>query len=156
MLLGLELGLVLALGLGGSGLLLGGLAVFDLLEGGGTGISALLGLLRAALLELLNVETNNGTLDTGSAADTLLGNLLDGSLLVHSAVHNGPVELAGVLLLVEQAHALSVQEREHRAGALHRDARNIADSMSGPDLETGEQARVSLDRHLLKFETTRN
>lgn len=53
--------------------------------------------------------TDDGTLDFDGLAGTALGDFLGGSLLVETAVEDGPVEFTGVLLGFEVGSALSIQ-----------------------------------------------
>lgn len=60
--------------------------------------------------DLLPGGTDNGTLDLGSLADTLLGHFFGGTLFVEAAVKDGPVVLAWVLLFQKVGLAFAVQE----------------------------------------------
>ena len=82
---------------------------------------------------LLPAGTDDGALELGGLAATLLGDLLGGALLVEAAVEDGPVKLARVLLGQEVGLALAVEqaERLEAPSASHSGCSRIPWSLHG-------------------------
>lgn len=76
-------------------------------------------------------STNDGTLNLDGLAGTALGNFLGSSLLVETAVEDGPAEFTGILLGLEMSSALAVQQTEGLGITTDKD-----DTMAGINLGT--------------------
>lgn len=71
------------------------------------------------------VSTDNTTLVLDGLAGSLLGNFLRKTLLVHSAVEDGPCDLSGVLALEEESFRLVGGETEDLFVAGCREERRL-------------------------------
>lgn len=116
--------------------------LLHLLQGSSTLSTALSRLLRALLLDLIQGGTHDSTLELGGTPGPPLLGLLNLDLLVQSPPALGPVELGGLLTLVQQALGLGGGQNDHRAVTPHE-----PHAMTRIDAVLAERARVSLDHH---------
>lgn len=114
------------------------LDLLGLVNGLLSGSNSLGWLLVTESLDLLQLDTSNGTLGLGRLSSTLL----DGSdiltLLVETTENDGPVELGGAETLVEVRLALAVQETESLAISTDKGL-----AVTRVDFQTREVAKLS-------------